>query len=860
MADTTALILSVDSRQVKAAAGDLGAFADAGAAAEAGAKRTEKAAGASSKAFAGTAKTARELNFALRGVPAQFTDIATSLAAGQNPLQVFLQQGGQLKDMFGGAGPAARALGGYVAGLVNPFTIAAAAAATLGVAYNQGSKEADAYAKALILSGNAAGSTVGQLQAMAESIDGIVGTQAAAAEALALFAGASNVAAGSLERFATIAIKMERETGQAVGETVKQFNELGRSPVQASAKLNESLRYLTLTTYAQIRALEEQGRTADAAALAQKTYADAMETRAGQLEQRLGTIERAWRGIKDGAKEAWDAMLGIGRASTLQDQLASAQKQLADRQARGPLNPTTAGAHEKGNETLRQQIAFLGEQLRLETRVADSQKIAGDRVKARIDFDKEGEKFLANRVKMEREITQARNMGAAAGASQAEIEKRIGDIRAKYAEKGDKNKALMIDRAELAGDISSIRAAGEQLAGIYSTSEKIIESLRSAGILSDKEYYESKRAFINLESAAKEDALRKEIARLDQEKLVGKDRIDNDRKIAEAQSKLAILRADSAAQLVVLSNQEEAAAKRIQLSYLSMRQAAQDYFDSIERQQERGLAGVGRGTQARGRDAGINQIEDRYSGQRLDLENQKARLELEGKFTDEARTQYEARRGIIDEFQNKSIASYSAYYDRLIESQGNWANGASESLANYLSESQNVAKQTENLFVNAFKGMEDALVSFVQTGKLDFKSLANSIIADMIRIQVRQSVGGKDGIAGLLLGLFGGKQTTAGIGGAGGINSGLPAYGLATGTNYVPRDNFPALLHKGEAVVPARYNPANGGAGGASFSPSISIYVDSRTDQEQVGRIAYEASSAAVGQFAEQLRAQGAIA
>jgi len=69
----------------------------------------------------------------LRNVPAQFTDIAVSLQAGQAPLTVFLQQGGQLKDMFGGIGPAAKALGGYIVGLINPFTVAAAAALGLGV-------------------------------------------------------------------------------------------------------------------------------------------------------------------------------------------------------------------------------------------------------------------------------------------------------------------------------------------------------------------------------------------------------------------------------------------------------------------------------------------------------------------------------------------------------------------------------------------------------------------------------------------------------------------------------------------------------------------------------------------------------
>src|SRR5689334_9755793 len=80
-------------------------------------------------------RSAKEMAFAMRGVPAQFTDIVTSLQAGQNPMTVFLQQGGQLKDMFGGIGPAARALSGYVIGLVNPFTLAAGAAGLLALAY-----------------------------------------------------------------------------------------------------------------------------------------------------------------------------------------------------------------------------------------------------------------------------------------------------------------------------------------------------------------------------------------------------------------------------------------------------------------------------------------------------------------------------------------------------------------------------------------------------------------------------------------------------------------------------------------------------------------------------------------------------
>lgn len=97
--------------------------------------------------------TAKQNAAALRGVPAQFTDIFTSIAAGQPITMVALQQGGQLKDMFGGIGPAARALGGYILGLVNPFTVAAAAVGALTLAYYKGSQEADEYNKAIIFTG-----------------------------------------------------------------------------------------------------------------------------------------------------------------------------------------------------------------------------------------------------------------------------------------------------------------------------------------------------------------------------------------------------------------------------------------------------------------------------------------------------------------------------------------------------------------------------------------------------------------------------------------------------------------------------------------------------------------------------------
>ena len=316
--------------------------------------------------------SAKQTTAALRQVPMQFTDIVVSLQGGQSAMQVFLQQGGQLKDMFGGVGAAARALGGYVLGLINPFTIAAAAVGAIAVAYKQGSAEADGYRMALVMTGNAAGTTAAQMQQMAGRISSVVGTQGAAADALAQMASSGRVASQSLEYFSEVAIKFERTTGTAISETVKRFAELGASPVDASRKLNEETNYLTASIYEQIKALKDQGREADAAALAQNTYADALNNRSAQITQNLGAIEGAWKAIKDAAKSGWDAMLNIGRSDSLETQIDNVRAKIAQAKGQDKNRPFSM-PWDTSLADLEKQLSYLTEQERVIRRGAEAQ-------------------------------------------------------------------------------------------------------------------------------------------------------------------------------------------------------------------------------------------------------------------------------------------------------------------------------------------------------------------------------------------------------------------------------------------------------------------------------------------------------
>lgn len=388
---------------------------------------------------------------AMRQVPAQFTDIVTSLQAGQAPLTVLLQQGGQLKDSFGGAGAAAKALGGYIVGLVNPFSLAAAAAGVAALAYYQGSKEAEAYAKAIIMTGNASGVTVGQLQATAKAISEVTGaTQGAAAGALAQVVATGKVAAENVQQIAAVALAVEKTTGQAVSKTVDQFAELGKAPVEAAVKLNEQYNFLTASVFKQIKALEDEGRTSDAASAAQKALADSLAARAQAITANLGTIERGWAAITGTAKGAWDAMLGIGRAESNESKLAATQKRIAELQnttARGGFGQTAGGAATGGGQSgfdtkrqaelanLQAQAAVLQGLVSAEQEAAKAAADKADNEQLAIQWMREGDKYLTKQQQLKKEIARAEAEGqrllAAGLINQAEYAERLRNIRDK---------------------------------------------------------------------------------------------------------------------------------------------------------------------------------------------------------------------------------------------------------------------------------------------------------------------------------------------------------------------------------------------------------------------------------------------
>lgn len=466
-------------RSTQAAAGSLNevarasrTHAEASGIAARAAREHSSATEAAAKASKTYEMSAKQLAAALRGVPAQFTDIATSIAAGQNPLTVFLQQGGQLKDIFGGIGPAARALGGYIVGLITPMTVAAAGAIALAAGFFKGRSESEEFKKALTLTGNQAGVTADHLTEMTQRMDGLAGvTRGRAADAVLQFVNAGIKGADAIEIMSTAAARLAAVGGPAVETTAKAFVELGKAPSQAALKLNESTGFLTKSLFEQIKALEEQGRHTEAAKVAQNAYAESLNGKADEIVKNLGSIERGWLAIKTATSEAVDGLASIGVADTARDEF---NKLFAERQKLTEKLGKSRGFFDAlggGQVRDEERIAAINQRLReLQDAEMGAQKAAAARAADKTALDAENEwgklkvRNMSEEKRLLKEIEEIKSAGQKAGKSQADIDALIAEARAKD---GSKKSGQVFDEAGYIASLESAHASELQRVSVH---------------------------------------------------------------------------------------------------------------------------------------------------------------------------------------------------------------------------------------------------------------------------------------------------------------------------------------------------------------------------------------------------------
>lgn len=390
---------------------------------------------------------------AMRLLPAQLNDIAVGLAGGMPLFTIFMQQGSQIADSFGGwgnlfeiikqqllgAGDAADESSDSLSdnanslsenaenakkltGFLNPMTIGigalVAVVGTLTYAWYKGSQEQQEFNKSLVLTGNIAGVTTGQLADMARSVaDNTGNTTAAAAQALNRVVSGGKIATGSMQTVTEAVVAMNDATDESIDSMVADFEKIAQNPVAAIGELNDKYHFLTLATYNQIKALQDEGNQQEAARLATETYAATMKQRADEIAESLGTLQSAWKWLGDEAKGAWDAMLNIGREKSLESQLEEAEKALENAQrSRGLGNGlwNTYGVNYQGSdnaiaqaqaqvESLRGQITAQGV---LNDAISTYNKRQQKGVDAMRRLDAQADRMASNENKRKKELAQ----------------------------------------------------------------------------------------------------------------------------------------------------------------------------------------------------------------------------------------------------------------------------------------------------------------------------------------------------------------------------------------------------------------------------------------------------------------------
>ncbi|WP_236202456.1 phage tail tape measure protein [Pseudomonas carnis] len=760
-----------------------------------------------------TGNTAKQTAAALRGVPAQFTDIFVSLQGGQAPLTVLLQQGGQLKDMFGGIAPAAKALGGYVLGLINPFTLAAAAVAALALAYYKGSEEADTYNKAIIFTGNAAGTSASQLAAMAQQVSSTIGTTGAAAEVLAKLAGNGKIASGSFEQITEAALQMERATGRSIDETVAEFAKIAKDPVAAAKELNDQYHFLTASVYAQIVALKQQGDTVGAANLLTDTYASTIATRTGQITQNLGLIERGWNHIRDAAKAALDVPLSIGREKGLSDQLADERAKLAalEKKSGGNSIVASSAAVAKERQQLEQSISLKEAYIEIEKRqnkyVGDRQRIQDEGIAATERADARHLAVMSNAEKRALEIKKINEDTAKIRAANPDDKR----VEAKYVAQQikDVNEKYKDPKAATGSvDLTSFNDSKNQLNAVlsyYKSADKELEAAQKAGIISQESYTAQRVALLQQQASEVKSSYEAEIAALEAAKskagTSAAQRIQLDQKIADARANMVKAQKESESELSVIDIEET--------GRLNKKTAATEaYVEQLERQRralsltgDRNASAVGMGDRESGLQRDLDASRDKFNDERAKLLDR--RKTAPDKYSQD---DYESDLASLQDAEIKYRDTVVENYGKMSEAQGDWRKGATSAFRNYLDSARDVAGQTRSLFTNAFSSMEDAVASFATNGKFSFSDFAKSIIADMARIATRQAASGLlSGLAGTAIGAWFGGGAAAGSG-AGSFGSSIGSAlveGRASGgpvdpnTLYEVNEKGPELFSQG---------------------------------------------------------------
>ena len=686
----------------------------------------------------------------------QLTDFFTQVASGQSVMIAAIQQGGQLKDTFGGVGGALKALGMFFTPAMLGFAALAAVIGVTAYAAYSGDKEFKALQDSIALTGNYANVSAGDFYLMADAMSKTSrATVGDAKDIMSAMISSGQFTKQSMDSAGKAVIKFSELSGLSAKDAADKLIPSLDGTAQSALRLNNQYNFLSLAQYKQIAALSAANKYQEAIVLTTDLL-----TQGWQGNQRqLGYLGQAYETAGKFASEFWDKATGIGRPETPEETIERLSKKIKDLpksidykvfKAFG-MNDASITKALAGKE--QEEIDNAKETIRLVNRSKSYSQAEKDRV---AQYEAEKSQRQQNAADIAKAEIALRFDRMRIGAND---EQRLNiDFMQKKAEMVAANTAKNVQQ-ENRFELDNAKLLGKQLLDLEAQQQEKLRQLKL-------------QQYINL--LQKQEAAKEAFQTQQNEVYASNEALQKYTQEAKLKDKISEKEIARAQELFMIENSGRsvrAEDRALEKEKFEIRNRGADRLEEIEKKRED--YEMGEADKAKDRAKAITAIEIQAA------EDRNARL--------------------------KELRA------------GSFGQGIGRAADDYLTNIATAMEQGRQAFDSVISNMGTALDNFVKTGKLSFKDLAGSIIRDLIAIQLKASATGLFSmLVKTMFSVATGGTSTVADAAIGAMGAPKAAGGpVSAGVTHLVGENGPELFTPSGSgtIIP---NHSLGGAGGTT--------------------------------------------
>ncbi|ELQ3982905.1 phage tail tape measure protein [Escherichia coli] len=690
---------------------------------------------------------------AMRMLPAQFTDVATQLAGGQSPWLIMLQQGGQVKDSFGGIIPMFRSLAGAVTMPMAGLTSLAVATGALAYAWYQGDKVLSEFNKTLVLSGNQSGLTADRMLTLSRAGQAAGLTFNQASESLAALVNAGVRGGEQFDAINQSVARFASASGVEVDKVAEAFGKLTTDPTSGLIAMARQFRNVTAEQIAYVAQLQRSSDEAGALQAANEAATKGFDDQTRRLKENMGTLETWADRTARAFKSMWDAVLDIGRPDTAQEMLIKAE-----------------AAFKKADDiwNLRKDDYFVNDEARA--------RYWDDREKARLALE-------AARKKAEQQSQQDKNAQQQSDTEASRLKyteeaqkayERLQTPLEKYtARQEELNKALKAGKI-LQADYNTLMAAAKK------DYESTLKKPKQSGVkvsAGDRQEDNTRTALLALQTE-----LRTLQAHAGANEKISQQR----RELWKAESQYAVLA--EAAQRRQLSAQEKSllAHKDETLEY---RRQLADLGDKVEYQKR------------------LNELADQAEKFAQQQRAKQAAISAKGRGLTDRQAQRESEEQRLREVYGdnpqalvKATGALKQTWASEDQLNGSWMAGLQSGWSQWAESAMDSFSQVKSVSMQTFDGIAQNMAAMLTGSEQNWRSFTRSVLSMLTEILLKQAMAGMVGSAISAIGSAFGGGASASAGTA--IQAAAANFHFATGgfTGTGGKYEPAGIVHRGEFV------------------------------------------------------------